>query len=173
VSLTPRQARALAGEWYLWFVERHPVTDARHWEDLRDQVNEALTECYSSEEDAADPDALYRDDPKVREAIRPLLADIGETAQFLALKRIVLNEDARGKFLDHMYDDLAAALRRLIGFSRGDYSPDKYAERFPNFTEQTPARRLGNCSSNGWMRASRQPPALKAGAMFSPQTASL
>ena len=43
LSLTPRQARALAGEWYEWFVARHP--DKRHtreWEELRDRVQEGF-----------------------------------------------------------------------------------------------------------------------------------
>ncbi|MPZ39276.1 MAG: tyrosine-type recombinase/integrase [Rhizobiales bacterium] len=132
-SLTPRQARALAGQWYLWFVERHPVTDERHWAGLRDRVHEKLTDYVSDEAEAQDPDALYRENPKVREAIMPLLADIGETAQFLALKRIALNNDARGLFLDNVYDDLAVALQRLMRTARGDYSPDKYPERFPAF----------------------------------------
>ena len=58
-------------------------------------------------------------------------------AQFLALKQITLTHDARNLFLDFMYDDLAAALKRLLRLSEGDYSPDKYAERFPKAIEGT------------------------------------
>ncbi len=47
-------------------------------------MHEELTALVSSEDEARDPDALYREYPKVREVIRPLLSDIGETAQFLA-----------------------------------------------------------------------------------------
>lgn len=133
ISLTHRQARALAGDWYRWYVERHPAKDAKHWTRLRDRVHETLTAFVSTEEEMAEPDALYREHPRVREALRPLLSDIGETAQFLALKRIALNNDARGLFLDYLYDDLAEALQRLMRNARGDYSPDKYAERFPAF----------------------------------------
>ena len=38
--LTPKDARALAGEWYHWFTERH-TQKARaptYWEDLRESV---------------------------------------------------------------------------------------------------------------------------------------
>jgi hypothetical protein len=42
VALTPQQARALAGEWYAWFVAKHPVSDRHKWEELRDRVQEAL-----------------------------------------------------------------------------------------------------------------------------------
>ncbi len=44
VALTQRQARALAGEWYEWFVARHPTGDLPKWGALRDQVHEALRE---------------------------------------------------------------------------------------------------------------------------------
>src|SRR5271167_5051773 len=42
--LMPKDARALAGEWYHWFTERHtqkprPLT---HWEDLRESVSDAV-----------------------------------------------------------------------------------------------------------------------------------
>jgi integrase len=36
-----------------------------------------------------------------------------------------------------LYDDLAAALERLQRAAEGDYSPDKYAERFPKTVEGT------------------------------------
>lgn len=65
--------------------------------------------------------------------MRPVLADVGETAQFLAMKGQALNSQARGRFLDWLYDDLSEALKRLIRISQGDYSADRYRERFPRF----------------------------------------
>ena len=143
VGLTPLQARALAGEWYEWFIARHPVSDKNKWEALREQVHEALFEAVSENEwERSDPDALWRDDAELRKALRPILADVGETAQFLATKRLALNNEARDRFLDWLYEDLAEALRRLLRIADGDYSADKYAERFPKFdgpdTGETP-----------------------------------
>jgi hypothetical protein len=110
-SLTARQARALAGEWYRWFVERHPLRDQEKWEGLRDQVQEALRDAIGDEAwEAHDPDDLWKDEAKVREAVRPVLADVGETAQFLNLKGVVLNREASALFLDNLYEDFAAAL---------------------------------------------------------------
>jgi hypothetical protein len=43
-ALTPRQARALAGEWYEWFIARHPASDESKWETLREQLHDALRE---------------------------------------------------------------------------------------------------------------------------------
>jgi integrase len=134
VTLTPPQARALAGEWYEWFLARHPPSDEGKWETLRDQVHDALREAAGDDAwERSDPDALWREDAELRRAVRPVLADIGETAQFLATKRLTLNNEARGRFLDWLYQDLAEALRRLQRIADGDYSADKYAERFPKF----------------------------------------
>jgi integrase len=60
-----------------------------------------------------------------------VLADIGETAQFLAAKRIALTNASRDLFLDWLWHDLSAALQWLERRAHGDYSPDKYTERFP------------------------------------------
>jgi integrase len=134
VSLTPQRARALAGEWYEWFTTRHPSHDVGSWEDLRDQVHDALREAASEEEwERSNPDALWREDAELRRAVRPVLADVGETAQFLALKGLVLNEEARQRFLDWLYEDLADALRKLMRVARGDYRDDGYSQRFPKF----------------------------------------
>ena len=65
--------------------------------------------------------------------MRPVLADVGETAQFLAIKGLVLNNEARDRFLDWLYEDLAAALRKLMRVARGDYSDTGTLERFPKF----------------------------------------
>jgi hypothetical protein len=42
ISLTRQQARALAGEWYHWFIARHPTTDLEQWDAVRERVHEAL-----------------------------------------------------------------------------------------------------------------------------------
>ena len=134
VSLTQRQTRALAGEWYDWFIARHPVGNLQKWEDLRDRVHKALREAVGDDQwERNNPDDLWRDDEELRKAVRPVLADIGETAQFLGMKRIALDSETRDRFLDYLYDDLASAFQRLIGIAHGDYSPDEYRKRFPKF----------------------------------------
>ena len=133
-ALTLQQARALAGEWYLWFVAKHPASDRRKWEELQGRVQEALQDASGEDEwERVGPDELWRENPELRTAVRPVLADVGETAQFLAMKKLVLTGEARDSFLDWLYEDLAAALQRLMRLADGDYSGDKYAERFPKF----------------------------------------
>jgi len=145
IPLTRLQARALAGEWYDWFIARHPDNDREHWELLRDQVYDALRDGVGEKrwEQCKEPE-LWRADEKLRKAVRPVLADVGETAQFLATKKIVPDNKARALFLDFLYADLAAALKRLLRMSEGHYGPDKYREQFPKFegadTGETPVQ---------------------------------
>jgi integrase len=133
-SLTRVEARKLAGDWYEWFTTRHAEASEEDIDWRRDTVREALSATVGDEEfERLRGDVWDQDD--VREAVRPVLADVGETAQFLALKQIALTPDARNLFLDFLYDDLSAALKRLLRLAEGDFSPDKYAERFPKFVE--------------------------------------
>jgi hypothetical protein len=134
VTLTRQQARALAGERYQWFVARHPTSDLEKWDAIRDQVHEALREAIGDAEwERSDPDELWRQNPKLRKELYPILADVGETAQFLAMKRLALNVEGLESFLYWLYDDLAAVLARLRRLAEGDYSDDAYAKRFPKF----------------------------------------
>ena len=139
VALTLPQARALAGEWYSWFVAKHPVSDRRKWEELQGRVQEALQDASGEDEwERIGPDELWREDPELRTAVRPVLADVGETAQFLAMKKLALTSEARDSFLDWLYEDLAAALQRLMRLADGDYSGDKYAASgFPSSRART------------------------------------
>ena len=134
IALTRQQARALAGEWYHWFIARHPTTDLEQWDAIREQVHDALREAVGDAEwEHSDPDKLWPRDAKLRKEVYPVLADVGETAQFLAIKRLTLNAEGRESFLYWLYDDLAAVLKKLERIAKGDYGDDGYAKRFPKF----------------------------------------
>jgi integrase len=132
--LTPKGARALAGEWYRWFTERHQQSakSPAYWEDLRERVGDALRDELIFVENH-EVDEVWERSPEAREVVRPMLADWGETSQFLATKRVVLAEPSRNLFLDHLYGDFAAALQLLIQRARGDYTPDTYPLKFSKF----------------------------------------
>jgi integrase len=133
IPLTRHQARALAGKWYDWFLARHTASD-KDLEQARDQVQDAMREAVGEKRwEENHPDELWEQDEELRKAVRPVLADVGETSQFLAAEAQVLDNNAREQFLDFLYKDLAEALRRLVRHSEGDYSPDTYRERFPKF----------------------------------------
>jgi len=139
--LTPKDARALAGEWYHWFTERHieSAQPAAHWEDLRERVGDKVRDevlLYADrQQEANEVDDIWEHSPKAREDVRPMLADWGETSQFLTTRRMVLEEPSRNLFLDHLYEDFGAALRLLIQRARGDYTTDTHPLRFPKFED--------------------------------------
>lgn len=134
-SLTEYEARKLAGEWYAWWIARNSQAAAIQVEHWQDQVQSALLEAGGARpKRGGNPDDLWDQDADVREAVRPVLADVGETAQFLAGRGLVLDNPSRAMVLDFLYHDLAAALRLFVRRARGDYSPDHYAERFPQVT---------------------------------------
>jgi integrase len=132
--LTPKDARALAGEWYHWFTERQlrSAQSPTYWEDRREEIGETLRDELVLAS-AGELDDIWERSPEVRDDVRPMLADWGEVAQFLHTKRLVLDEHSRKLFLDHLYGDFAAALDLLEKRARGDYSADAYALRFPQF----------------------------------------
>jgi len=134
IALTRQQARALAGEWYHWFIARHPTANLEKWETIREQVHDALRDTVGHAEwEQSDPDELWREDAKLRKEVYPVLADVGETAQFLNMKRLTLNAEGRESLLYWLYDDLVAVLKKLERLAKGDYSADEYAKRFPKF----------------------------------------
>ena len=130
IPLTRQQAGALAGEWYDWFLARHASSD-KDWEQVRDLVQDAMREAVGEKQwEENHPDELWEQEEELRKTVRPVLADVGETSQFLATKALVPNNEARALFLNFLYNDLAEALRRLIR-QQGHYSPDEYRKRFP------------------------------------------
>ena len=80
IALTPQQARALAGEWYDWFVARHPLRDLQTWDLIRDDLWDALRDAIGHEEwERGAQDELWREEEELRKEVRPILADLGET----------------------------------------------------------------------------------------------
>src|SRR5262249_33174100 len=77
-------------------------------------------------------------DPDVREGIRPVLADLGHTAQFLANKGVVLTNDAQSRFLDCVLENYIEFLFLLERRAKGDYSPDELPSTFPAFCSTKP-----------------------------------
>jgi hypothetical protein len=88
-DLTRREVRALAGEWYRWFVGQHeenPEEDSRS-RDLSEALWHLLESVAVDHHETREIDF---EAPEVRQEIHPKLADEAETAQFLASKGEVL-----------------------------------------------------------------------------------
>jgi integrase len=123
-TLTPQGARALAGEWYRWFIQ---VMSAKGWSAAtwREYRERAWDDVFHSSDppqrDWSDVDLNY---------LRPLVADEGKTAQFLAAKQLQLDTPSRDLFLNNVVRDFFAAVDTLTRRAEGDYKDD-YQKRFP------------------------------------------
>ena len=97
INLSRKDALALAGEWYVWFVARHENDPGKPetWEtELWSIINAMLA--HAPDHVRAEPisDLAWARDPEVRAGIRPVIADHGDTAQFLADRGIALTNEA-------------------------------------------------------------------------------
>jgi hypothetical protein len=97
VDLTQREADALAGDWYRWYVEQHQDNPGpvRQWAELYDVWWNSLIDV------AGDPETGEIDmhAPEVREELHPLLAHDARTEKFLTDRGVVLTETGRACFL--------------------------------------------------------------------------
>jgi integrase len=133
-TLTPKEARALAGEWYEWFTARMAASNwpADVWEDYQAHVRfELHGPAMAGGVFSGDPLDFWERDSGMRDRVRPIIADEAKSQQFLAAKRLVLDSASRTMFLDYVTRDFFAAVALLARRARGDYGPDKWAEQFP------------------------------------------
>jgi integrase len=142
IELTHKDAVALAGEWYNWFVAQHEPNPGKpeHWDIGLYLILDKLLD-YAPHEVRAEPirDLEWTRDPEVRGGVRPVLADWGRTSQFLAQRGIALTNSARTLFLDCVLDNYIAALSLLEQRAKGDYSPDDLPKTFPGFLSNGPS----------------------------------
>jgi integrase len=139
-TLTPKQARGLAGEWYDWFTERGLAKprSADYWQEEASEPYDALRVAVWGPEPLAWPEGREPFDdwdrnPKARVSVRPLVADAASTAQFLHSEGLILDPASRDMFLDYVCKDFFAALELLQRRAAGDYGPDEQRKQFPTF----------------------------------------
>jgi integrase len=139
--LTRRNAHALAGRWYSWFIrqQENDVRTPKYWRDLSDHLVWDVIYPHAPDEHYENPGAdkhwEWQADPEVRAAIRPVMAEFARTASFLLEEGLVLTSDANILFLDAVQDNLLPALQRLEAVARGDFSPDETLDHFPVYSE--------------------------------------
>jgi hypothetical protein len=137
--LTRRNAHALAGRWYSWFISKHEkdLRTPKHWRSMSDHLVWDVIYPHAPDEyhqdTKADPEWEWKADAEVRAAVRPVIAEEAKTASFLIEQGIVLTAEANNLFLDAVEDNLLAAFGRLEGVARGDYGPDPLVDQFPDY----------------------------------------
>jgi integrase len=138
-KLSPKDARALAGEWYQWYLERrqaHPEA-LQYWEWLKEDTYDKVREevlPYANNPDEDTIDTILQQCAAARADIRPLLSDVCETAQFLSARKLILDAPSRDMFLDALHEDFFAAVNLFIRRAKNDYTPDTYPLKFPKFS---------------------------------------
>jgi integrase len=134
-DLTRRDAHALAGEWYRWFVGQHEDNpgEARHWSKLREVLWLLL------EDAAGDPETheIDLEAPEVRDEIHPRLTDEAKITQFLINKGEVLTPTAMTLFLDAVLHEFLTATELLERRAQRDYSPDQHLRTLPEYRGKT------------------------------------
>jgi integrase len=157
-SLTFRQAVALVGEWYAWFIKQYeedPGTP-ESWDMMRDELIDILSQFSISEEEANDPD--WEPSPVVKRRIRATLSSLARVPQFLTIKGITLTEEAINHFLDTLHGDFLTAVGTLRRRSGGDYSPDKTPLKFPHFEHRKASGRTVSALFEAWVKEKKPRP---------------
>jgi hypothetical protein len=137
--LTRRNAHALAGRWYSWYITKQEkdLRTPSHWRSMSDLLVWEVIYRHAPEEflqdTKADPEWEWKVHPEVRAAVRPVIAEEAKTASFLMEQGIKLTIEANNLFLDAVEDNLLAAFGRLEGLARGYYGPDPAVDEFPEY----------------------------------------
>jgi integrase len=137
-DLTTERARALSGDWYRWWTKRHAGASDGWLDHLLDCVQGELERAAGESLLARlgdDPWEAWKHDPDVRDDVRPVVADLAETAQFLSSQGFALTAAAQRLLFDFIASDLAGAIRFLKRRLDGDFSDDAYCSRFPKEAE--------------------------------------
>ena len=144
--LTRRNAHALAGEWYRWFVGRHEedLRTPSYWALLSECLLDAIYD-HAPDEYHSNPQIVpdWEFEPEVREAVRPLVAQEAKVASFLLEKGMALNDEAMGLFLDAVENNFLKACDRLEALARGNYGPDPALDGFPKYVAKPEQARRG------------------------------
>jgi integrase len=153
--LTQRNALALSGVWYSWFVGRHADDPGspEHWADRKEHLLDRVWLPHAPaehlEDAAPDPTWPWTRWPEVREAVRAEEAEMALVASFLAAEGMALTHDAYILFVDAVSERLFSAYALLEQQAKGDYSRDNYPDTFPAYVDQ---RRAASASTgmNCW-----------------------
>lgn len=140
--LTVRDAQALSGRWYHFFLARHDDDpgSVEYWADRKEHLTERVWYPHAPLEHLDDPHAdaswPWTQSPEVREAVRPEVAEMALAATFLAREGLALTAEAHRLFIDAVAERLFTAYAVLERRAFGDYTRDAYPDTFPTYVEK-------------------------------------
>jgi hypothetical protein len=163
--LTQLSAQALAGKWYSWFLGQHENDTrlASYWDELRDYlvwdvIGREATDEYKADTDA-DPHWEWAKAPEVRDAVRPIIAELARVASFLSSAGFPLDDNAYKLFTNAVSDLLFAAFLVLERRANGDFTPDETPKQFPVLNDKPAVRGDGlSCWAlfEGWVKSAKR-----------------
>ena len=139
--LTLKEASALAGLWYRWFIpmyEDDPGTDPDGWLMWAEQLHDLGLQ-YRPEHDEGGIDDLTPRSPAAQRKVTEFLMKQGRVAEFLKANDVRLTDDQMHPFLEALEVEFFAAMRLLARRAGRDYRTDKRPERHPEW--KPPAHR--------------------------------
>src|SRR5262245_25328701 len=164
ITLTDKQARALSGEWYHWFVAKH-LEDPQHfsyWEHCADALDSDMSRGAYEEGDPDSPHfnvaQIFYESWEARAYARLSAGEWAETTQFLHTKRLALDKASKELFLDYVCRDLYHAFSVLYRRAKGDWSEDEHIKEFPKFEPKGSPRLTPWSLFEQWVAAKKPAP---------------
>lgn len=133
--LTLKEASALAGLWYRWFVpifEEDPGDNPAAWIMWAEQLHD-IDLRFRPEHDERDIDPSTPRSPAARRHVTKFLMERGRVAEFLKANDIRLTDEQTSTFLEALEVEFVAAMRLLARRAGRDFGRDKWSERFPEW----------------------------------------
>ena len=133
--LTLKEASALAGLWYRWFVpifEDDPGTDPDGWLMWAEQLHDIDLQ-YRPELDERDFDPSTPRCAAAQRRVTAFLMDHGRVAEFLKANDIRLTDEQMPAFLEALEVEFFASMRLLARRAGRDFRPDRRPEQFPEW----------------------------------------
>jgi hypothetical protein len=147
-SLTHKEASALVGRWYRWFVpifEDDPGDDPEAWGMWADELRDLARWGFGGPDD--DEDA-----PRPRGVEKRIVAFLHDRARvdaFFEAEAVRLSDEGMGAFIAALEGEFFAAMRLLAHRTRRDYSPDTRPQRFPKWVKsEAPAKASSKAASS-------------------------
>jgi integrase len=150
--LSPRQLSALSGVLYRWFaqgLEDDPIFTAGDWRNVARLNQQALDGNYGFSDLM-----IGNDEEKRRYALQERFGAM--TDYLLTRKGVVTDDLSRYRLMEMLARDLSKAAQKLAGNAEGDYSPDTYVQRFPDWNALQPKAGLSKTITdlaNAWHEA--------------------
>jgi integrase len=149
--LTLKEASALAGLWYRWFVpifEDDPGTDPDGWLMWAEQLHDIDLQ-YRPELDERDIDPSTPRSAAADRRVAAFLMEHGWVAEFLKANDIRLTDEQMPAFMEALEVEFFAAMRLFARRAGRDYRPDKRPEQHPEWRPSTAPSHAAKAIADG------------------------